>query len=413
MEARFAACPAVGPAAALKAAAIEAHRLQISSASDVSCSTQACCDVTGARDQQGASRQDGARHASMCMDSTHNSPLLCIEPDGVGGGCSLPVAAPAGPAQQPYPPKQQHPQQQHQQQQQQPAPCSALGPPSLDLDAMIRSQRAREAALRPDPRYLEAQAAAAAAAGAPPSALDALTPQMRMIVASWMVEVADEFSLQPETLHLAVALLDRFLSATVPQGVPRGVLQMVAVACIMVAGKHLEVSHPSVEQLVAIAANCFTAQDLLRMERVLLDALDFGVAAPTGFTFLHLYAQGLRGLAPPVAALAVYLLDVALLDYSLLEFPPSLLAAAALALSMRTHGDGAGAARALAIAGYAPRDAARATGCLLSLHQNAAWPASEAVRDLLAPLAAKYSQAAWCCAALCQPLPGLDAGWFA
>jgi cyclin A len=68
-----------------------------------------------------------------------------------------------------------------------------------------------------------------------------LTPQMRMIVVSWMIEVCDEFVLQPETLHLAVGLLDRFLSATVPQGVPRSVLQMVAVACIMVAAKDLEV----------------------------------------------------------------------------------------------------------------------------------------------------------------------------
>ena len=67
-------------------------------------------------------------------------------------------------------------------------------------------------------------------------------------------------------------------------------------------------NHPTVEQLTAIAANCFAAQDLLRMERVLLDALDFGVAGATAFSFLHLYAQGLPGVQPGVAALAVYLL---------------------------------------------------------------------------------------------------------
>jgi hypothetical protein len=33
----------------------------------------------------------------------------------------------------------------------------------------------------------------------------------RMIVVSWMVEVAEEFGLQQETLHAAVNLLDRFL----------------------------------------------------------------------------------------------------------------------------------------------------------------------------------------------------------
>lgn len=36
----------------------------------------------------------------------------------------------------------------------------------------------------------------------------------RMIVVSWMVEVAEEFGLQQETLHAAVTLLDRFLSTS-------------------------------------------------------------------------------------------------------------------------------------------------------------------------------------------------------
>ncbi|KIY97094.1 G2/mitotic-specific cyclin-A [Monoraphidium neglectum] len=197
---------------------------------------------------------------------------------------------------------------------------------------------------------------------------------MRMIVVSWMAEVSDEFGLQPETLHLGVALLDRFLSAAAPHGVPRGVLQMVAVACIMVAGKDLEVSHPTVEQLTAIAANCFTPQDLLRMERVLLDALDFTVCTQTAFTFLHLFAQGLDCLPAHVAALAVYLLDLTLLDYGLLSFPPSQLAAGALTLAMHTYGLGpAPVADTLRLAGYAPADMAAVSGCLLHLHQNAAW----------------------------------------
>ena len=277
------------------------------------------------------------------------------------------------------------------------------------LDVPNSAAKAREAALRPDPRYLEARAAAA------PAPREALTPQMRMIVASWMVEVADEFSLQPETLHLAVSLLDRFLSAAAPQGVPRGVLQMVAVACVMVAAKELEVSHPSVEALTAVAAHCFSAQDLLRMERVLLDALGFEVGGgATAYAFLHLYAQGLAGLPPPVAALAVYLLELALLDYALLAFAPSELAAAALALAARTHGDAALAARALRAAGgglEAAAAAARCAECLLRLHRNATWPVSESVRALLAPIAGKYAQPQWCCAALARPLEALDAAW--
>jgi hypothetical protein len=40
----------------------------------------------------------------------------------------------------------------------------------------------------------------------------------RMIVVSWMVEVAEEFRLQQETLHMAVLLLDRFLGSVAEVG---------------------------------------------------------------------------------------------------------------------------------------------------------------------------------------------------
>lgn len=45
-------------------------------------------------------------------------------------------------------------------------------------------------------------------------ALEPVTPQMRMIVASWLSEVAYEFTMQQETLFLAVSLRDRFLDSS-------------------------------------------------------------------------------------------------------------------------------------------------------------------------------------------------------
>lgn len=72
-----------------------------------------------------------------------------------------------------------------------------------------RMQQVREQRLRPRAGFLEARhSEAECGAGAH------LTPQMRMIVVSWVVEVAAEFQLHDETLHLAVALLDRLLAAT-------------------------------------------------------------------------------------------------------------------------------------------------------------------------------------------------------
>jgi cyclin-A len=79
---------------------------------------------------------------------------------------------------------------------------------------------------------------------------------MRAMVVSWLVEVVAEFRLSQDSLHLAVCLLDRFLSITL--AVPRSQLQLVGTAALLVAAKHEEERHPSVADLANIAANCFT-----------------------------------------------------------------------------------------------------------------------------------------------------------
>lgn len=58
---------------------------------------------------------------------------------------------------------------------------------------------------------------------------------MRGILVDWMVEVGEEYKLQPETLFLAVGYVDRFLSRT--QAVPRSKLQLVGVTAMMLAAK--------------------------------------------------------------------------------------------------------------------------------------------------------------------------------
>jgi hypothetical protein len=52
-----------------------------------------------------------------------------------------------------------------------------------------------------------------------------------------------------------------------------------------------QVRPPSVEALVSLAAHSFSGCDLLRVERLLLDALEFKLAAPTPYGCLHLLTQ--------------------------------------------------------------------------------------------------------------------------
>lgn len=56
---------------------------------------------------------------------------------------------------------------------------------------------------------------------------------MRVVLVDWMAEVAKEFELQTETLHLAINYLDRFLSLI--GNVKRGKLQLVGTAALVIA----------------------------------------------------------------------------------------------------------------------------------------------------------------------------------
>lgn len=59
-----------------------------------------------------------------------------------------------------------------------------------------------------------------------------VTIQMRGILVDWLVEVAEEYRLLPDTLHLSVSYLDWFLSIN---PVTKSKLQLLGVASMLIA----------------------------------------------------------------------------------------------------------------------------------------------------------------------------------
>jgi len=59
-----------------------------------------------------------------------------------------------------------------------------------------------------------------------------LNHAMRTLLFDWMVDVTLEYKLEPETLHLAVSYVDRFLSCT---NLPRKKLQLLGTSALYVA----------------------------------------------------------------------------------------------------------------------------------------------------------------------------------
>lgn len=158
--------------------------------------------------------------------------------------------------------------------------------------------------------------------------------KMRAILVDWLVEVHLKYRLQAVTLHLTVNLIDRYMSRA---KVARKRLQLVGVVALFVAAKFEEVNPPTAAQLAHMTDNTYTVEDIFSLECSFLTVLEFKILVPTAVHFLdHLTrvnrCDALHG------QVAMYVLELGLLDHRLMQYEPSRLAASALLLSNELMG---------------------------------------------------------------------------
>lgn len=167
-----------------------------------------------------------------------------------------------------------------------------------------------------------------------------VTGKMRAILVDWLVDVHLKFRLRAEVLHLAVSLVDRFLSVRQAR---RSRLQLIGVSAMLIAAKYEEICAPAVDEFVAITDSAFARREILAMEAAILNALGFRLNAPSALRFLQRDLKALRacncGGVRLVAHLAQYCVELALMDDAMLAFPCSERAAAATLLAARALGE--------------------------------------------------------------------------
>ena len=95
---------------------------------------------------------------------------------------------------------------------------------------------------------------------------------MRAILVDWLVEVAEEYKLLPQTLYLTINYIDRFLSV---MSVLRGKLQLVGTACMLVAAKFEEIYPPDVSDFVFITDDTYTTKQVKKHSVHLSTLLNF------------------------------------------------------------------------------------------------------------------------------------------
>ncbi|KAI9761382.1 MAG: hypothetical protein M4579_001032 [Chaenotheca gracillima] len=153
--------------------------------------------------------------------------------------------------------------------------------------------------------------------------------KMRGILVDWLIEVHTRFHLLPETLFLAVNIIDRFLSSKVVQ-LDR--LQLVGVTAMFIASKYEEVLSPHVANFRHVADDGFTEQEILSAERYVLSALNYDLSYPNPMNFLRRISKA-DNYDIQTRTLGKYLMEISLLDHRFMEHRPSLIAAASMYLA--------------------------------------------------------------------------------
>ncbi|XP_022680676.1 cyclin-A1-3 isoform X1 [Setaria italica] len=160
-----------------------------------------------------------------------------------------------------------------------------------------------------------------------------ISASMRAILIDWLVEVAEEYRLVPDTLYLTVNYIDRYLSCN---KISRQRLQLLGVACMLIAAKREEICAPQAEEFCYITDNTYIRDEVLEMEASVLNCLKFETSAPTAKCFLRRFLHAARACDEDPAyieVLANYITELSLLEYNLLCYPPSQIAASAIFLA--------------------------------------------------------------------------------
>ncbi|XP_006653676.1 cyclin-B2-1 isoform X1 [Oryza brachyantha] len=158
------------------------------------------------------------------------------------------------------------------------------------------------------------------------SSQEDINEKMRAILIDWLIEVHYKFELMDETLFLTVNIIDRFLEKQV---VPRKKLQLVGVTAMLLACKYEEVSVPVVEDLVLISDRAYTKGQILEMEKLILNTLQFNMSVPTPYVFMRRFLKAAQS-DKQLELLSFFILELCLVEYQMLKYRPSLLAAAAV-----------------------------------------------------------------------------------
>ena len=138
--------------------------------------------------------------------------------------------------------------------------------------------------------------------------------RMRAILIDWLIDVHLKYKLVPQTMYIAVNLIDRFLEKN---DIKRSKLQLVGVTAMFIACKYEEIYPPDLKDFVYITDGAYIKSDVLKMENKMLSSLNFDLTFPTQWNLFENFNKKLN-LDEKTFKLAWFLIELCLINYNIL-----------------------------------------------------------------------------------------------
>lgn len=150
-----------------------------------------------------------------------------------------------------------------------------------------------------------------------------LNPRMRKILFDWLIIMSHKAKLESQTLFLACAYCDLYLSNKT--GFMRKNLQLLGLSCLLLATKITERYSGTYHEYINMCDGLFTKKQLMAMELDIIKTLDYNLFVCTEYTFLNQLKNEFN-LTDDIYEKAICILYITLLDYSFRKYNPQDLA---------------------------------------------------------------------------------------
>ncbi|KAF8753400.1 cyclin family [Rhizoctonia solani] len=178
-------------------------------------------------------------------------------------------------------------------------------------DEIFAYMESMEAQCMPNPDYISGQTE--------------IEWSMRTTLVDWLMQVHMRYHMLPETLWIAINVVDRFyLSECVVSLVK---LQLVGVTAMFIAAKYEEILAPSVDEFVFMTERGYERDEILKGERIILSTLDFNISSYCSpYSWCRRISKA-DDYDIQTRTLSKFLMEMTLLDHRFLRARPSLIAA--------------------------------------------------------------------------------------